>query len=242
VSSPHAPVRPLVVATYNVHGWVGSDGRRDPERVGRTLAELGADLIALQEVRCEEPGPGLLEQLAEALEMEALRGLVFERRDCVQGNAILSRFAFTKVERLELSVAGREPRGALDATVVTGGEPLRVLATHLGIAPLERRLQVRRLVAHLGAAAPSALVVLGDMNEWVRGAGALLPLHRRLGRTPGPRTFPTPFPVFSLDRIWVAPRWRLRRLWVHRSRLARAASDHLPLLAEIDVSATEAPR
>jgi endonuclease/exonuclease/phosphatase family metal-dependent hydrolase len=84
------------------------------------------------------------------------------------------------------------------------------------------------------------------MNEWVRGAGALLPLHRRLGRTPGPRTFPAPFPLFSLDRIWVTPRWRMRRLWVHRSPLARAASDHLPLVAELDLgaalSAWEEPR
>jgi endonuclease/exonuclease/phosphatase family metal-dependent hydrolase len=231
------PARPLVVATYNVHGWVGTDGRRDPERAAETLAELGADVIALQEVRCGHDGPGVLERIAEMLKMDSLRGMVHERYDEAHGNALLSRLAIMAAAPLELSVGGREPRGAIDATLDTGAEPLRMVATHLGIGPRERRLQVRRLVAHLAAADAGALVVLGDMNEWVRGAGALVPLHRRLGRTPGPRTFPAPFPLFSLDRIWVTPRWRLRRLWVHRSPLSRAASDHLPLLAELDVGA-----
>jgi endonuclease/exonuclease/phosphatase family metal-dependent hydrolase len=234
-----SPARPLVVATYNVHGWVGNDGRRDPERAGEALAELGADVIALQEVRCGRAGPGILERIAELLKMESLRGLVHEWREEAHGNALLSRLPIAGAERLELTVRGREPRGAIDATLDTGAEPLRVLATHLGIGPRERRLQVRRLVAHLAPPDAGPLVVLGDMNEWVRGAGALLPLHRRLGRTPGPRTFPAPFPLFSLDRIWVTPRWRLRRLWVHRSALARAASDHLPLVGELDLAAVE---
>jgi endonuclease/exonuclease/phosphatase family metal-dependent hydrolase len=234
--------RPLVVAPYNVHGWVGGDGRRDPERAAEALAELGADVIALQEVRCGHACPGLVETLAELLEMESLRGLVHERGDEAHGNALLSRLPITAAQQLELTVGGREPRGAIDAMLDTGGEPLRIVATHLGIGPRERRLQVRRLVAHLGAVEAGSLVVLGDMNEWVRGAGALLPLHRRLGRTPGPRTFPAPFPLFSLDRIWVTPRSRLRRLWVHRSPLSRAASDHLPLVAELDLSAWAEPR
>jgi endonuclease/exonuclease/phosphatase family metal-dependent hydrolase len=131
--------RPLVVATYNVHGWVGTDGRRDPERAGETLAELGADVIALQEVRCGQGMPDVLERIAELLKMESLRGLVHERRDEAHGNALLSRFAITAAARLELTVGGREPRGAIDVALDTGGEPLRVVATHLGIGPRERR-------------------------------------------------------------------------------------------------------
>lgn len=235
------PPRRLVLATYNVHGWVGNDGRRDPERVGRTLAELGADVIALQEVRSAGRGRGFLDELADALEMRPLRGITLELTDGVQGNALLSRLPVAASASLELSVPGREPRGAIDATLATGAEPLRVLATHLGVAARERRLQVRRLLAHLSE--PTGIVsVLGDMNEWVRGAGALLPLHRRLGRAPGPRTFPAAFPLFSLDRIWVSPRRRLRRLWVHRSPLARSASDHLPVLAEIELGLAGAER
>ena len=50
---------------------------------------------------------------------------------------------------------------------------------------------------------------------------------------PGPRTFPSSIPIFSLDRVWVAPKTRLRRVWVHRTSAARVASDHLPVLAEL---------
>lgn len=44
----------FTIATYNVHDCVGTDGRRDPERVARVIAETGADILALQEVS----GPG----------------------------------------------------------------------------------------------------------------------------------------------------------------------------------------
>src|SRR5690606_33694618 len=41
----------LVVATYNIHAAIGSDDHYDPERIERVLAEIGADVVALQEVR-----------------------------------------------------------------------------------------------------------------------------------------------------------------------------------------------
>ena len=43
------PDSPIRVATYNVHGCVGTDGRHDPARVSAVIAELDADVIALQE-------------------------------------------------------------------------------------------------------------------------------------------------------------------------------------------------
>jgi endonuclease/exonuclease/phosphatase family metal-dependent hydrolase len=39
----------------------------------------------------------------------------------------------------------------------------------------------------------------------------------------------------ALDRIWISPVGCLRRLHCHASPLARAASDHLPLIAEVVV-------
>ncbi|MDB5729221.1 MAG: endonuclease, partial [Noviherbaspirillum sp.] len=46
--------------------------------------------------------------------------------------------------------------------------------------------------------------------------------------------FPSFMPVFALDRIWIRPRHRLVHVEVHRTALARVASDHLPLIAHID--------
>lgn len=227
--------RTLVVASYNVHGWVGTDRRFDPERIGRVLAEIGPDLAALQEVRDRPGAPDPLDRIASDLRAEAVRGVTLQLGPGTQGNALLSRLPLDRIDKLDLSVPGREPRGLIDVTSSALGEPLHLMATHLGLAAAERRVQVQRLVARLQDASPGVRVVLGDMNEWVRGVGALRPLHRRLGRAAGPRTFPASFPLFSLDRIWVAPRGRLRRLWVHRSPLARLASDHLPVVAELEV-------
>ncbi len=225
-----------MVASYNVHGWVGADGRVDPDRSARVLAELDADVVGLQEVECsrrEPDEPPLLDALAERLGYRALRGPTLASG--LYGNAVLLRCAPRRVSRIDLSVAGREPRGALDVELETGVEPVRVIVTHLGLRLWERRLQVQRLIRALGEDSGTATVLVGDMNEWVRGAGALRPLHRRLGRAPALRTFPARRPLLPLDRIWTHPRSRLAALHVHRTPLSRAASDHLPIRAEIDL-------
>ena len=76
---------------------------------------------------------------------------------------------------------------------------------------------------------------MGDLNEWFLWGRPLRWLHRHFENTPAPATFPSRLPVLALDRIWVKPRHLLRQLTVHTSRLARRASDHLPLVAEIAV-------
>ena len=40
----------VTLASYNVHGCIGVDGRHDVPRIARVLMELRAQVIALQEV------------------------------------------------------------------------------------------------------------------------------------------------------------------------------------------------
>ena len=54
-------------------------------------------------------------------------------------------------------------------------------------------------------------------------------------RAPRVRSFPSRFPLLSLDRIWVRPRRALRELGVHASPTARSASDHLPVWGVVDL-------
>ena len=129
---------------------------------------------------------------------------------------------------------GREPRGALAATIDTGGAPLHVLATHLGLRVHERRFQVRQILEYLDSLRGARAVVLGDFNDWLPGRSAAHVLDRRLGRPPRPATFPVAWPVVALDRIWVQPNTALRRVSIHASPMARLASDHFPVVAEID--------
>ncbi|HZA56701.1 MAG TPA: hypothetical protein VE616_20825, partial [Candidatus Udaeobacter sp.] len=58
------------------------------------------------------------------------------------------------------------------------------------------------------------------------------------GQAPRLRTFPSRFPVFPLDRIWVSPPSALIRLSIFNTPLTRIASDHLPLKATIQTPST----
>jgi endonuclease/exonuclease/phosphatase family metal-dependent hydrolase len=42
-------------------------------------------------------------------------------------------------------------------------------------------------------------------------------------------------PFLSLDRVWTHPRSLLKSLKTHRSATACVASDHLPLVATLDL-------
>ena len=62
-------------------------------------------------------------------------------------------------------------------------------------------------------------------------------LHRLLGATPARRSFPSGLPLLPLDRIWISPGRLLHAIDTLRTPLSRVASDHLPLVAEIDLTA-----
>lgn len=225
---------PIVVATYNVHRCVGRDGRFDPERTLAVLRELDADAVALQELQWQSgDAMHLLQELALRLGYTALAGPTLLRAAGHFGNAVLTRLPVLDTVSVDLSVPGREPRGALNALLQTSAGPLRLIATHLGLRPYERRLQMRRLLG-LRDEHAAATVLLGDLNEWFLWGRPLRWLHARFGRTPAPNSFPARRPLFALDRIWVEPRPILRELRAHTSPLARVASDHLPVRAVLE--------
>jgi endonuclease/exonuclease/phosphatase family metal-dependent hydrolase len=58
-------------------------------------------------------------------------------------------------------------------------------------------------------------------------------MHALLGHSPSERSFPSRWPLFALDRVWVRPRDALVSFAAHRSALAARASDHLPVKAAI---------
>jgi endonuclease/exonuclease/phosphatase family metal-dependent hydrolase len=232
---------PLRVATYNVHACVGRDGRHDPDRVAAVIGELNADVVALQEftypasIALETRTPVTLTTLDR---YECALGPTRQRTrktvtECF-GNALLTRHPIVEVHRIDLSMERREPRGALAATIDVGGTLLHVLATHLGLRIHERRFQVRQILDYLDSVRDTRVVVLGDFNDWLPGRSAAHVLDHRLGKPPRPATFPVAWPVVALDRIWVHPRRALRGVSIHATATARVASDHFPVVAEID--------
>lgn len=228
--------RPLRIATYNIHRAVGRDGREDHGRIAEVLGEISADIVALQEVGYRAGVPGNnLQELAGRLEAEVIEGVTLQDERGHYGNALLSRLPAGSVRLHDLSIAGREPRGAIELNARVNGVELRVVATHLGLRPGERRYQVGRLLPIFEREGERVDVLLGDLNEWFLYGRPLRRLHRVFGALPAPATFPAKRPVFALDRFWARPRSVVKSLRVHRSSLARVASDHLPLVAELEV-------
>ncbi len=225
----------IVVATYNVHGCVGRDGRFDPARIATVLRELDADVVALQELQWnpQDDALNILNSLARELNYDAIPGPTLLRHEGHYGNAILTRLKVSSVRAIDLSVPGRELRGALDVVLVNGGSDVRIIATHLGLFPGERRKQMRQLLALLAHSPVDPVVLMGDLNEWFQWGRPVRWLRKYFGYTPALPTYPSVFPVFALDRIWTTPPQRLSGLTVFVSAASRAASDHLPLRATI---------
>ncbi len=228
----------LSIASYNVHGCVGSGGLCDAARVGEVIRELHSDIVGLQEVG----DAGLahdsrqLEALASATAMQAIPGftVVGKGGALAFGNALLTRLPVQEVHRHDFSYPGREARGALEVAFDLAGGPLRVIVTHLGLRPRERRFQVQQLLRRLHDIPIECLVVvLGDINEWLPLGRPLRWLHGLLGHAPAERSFPARLPLLALDRVWVRPRHALLAVTTHRSPNARRASDHLPVKALI---------
>lgn len=225
------------IATYNIHRAIGSDGNENPERIASVLHELDADIVALQEVGYASGEPGnLLEYLGESMQARVIEGVTFRDERGHYGNAVLSRLAVSAIALHDISVAGREPRGAIELSLQVRGKAVQVLATHLGLRPGERREQIERLIPLLAASSADIKILLGDLNEWFLWGRPLRRLHRVFGDTPAPATFPARWPWFALDRLWVQPLSAVGSLQVHRSAVAKKASDHLPLVAQVHIS------
>ena len=233
-------MKPLVVASYNIHHGLGLDRRLDLDRTAAVIAEIGPDVMGLQEV-VRENGAGRHDQaayLAEQLGMSLVMGVVRAYRGGTYGNAVLSRLPVLGWAACDLSHGAREPRACLRVDLDVEGRSLHVFNCHFGLALRERRKQVDLLGRFIrdNASLAGPRVVMGDFNEWHPG-----PVSRKLRREfSSPmrrmrRTHPAMFPLFALDRLYWDVELEGHEFHVHASRLARVASDHLPVVATLRV-------
>jgi endonuclease/exonuclease/phosphatase family metal-dependent hydrolase len=238
--------RKLRIVTYNIHKCRGMDARVRPERVAAVLAELDADVIALQEVIRGKRERDQLTVIAKEVGAKHYRfGMTRKYRNEDYGNAVISRLPIISYEAYDITASRREPRGCLRADIDIGGRTLRLFNAHLGTGLFERRRQAQILVADKLLNNPKffgSRIMLGDFNEWTRGlttrllkahlvSADLRPYLRRA------KTYPGIAPFMHLDHIYFDPAFQLTNIELCRTRQAKVASDHLPLVAEFMLAA-----
>jgi endonuclease/exonuclease/phosphatase family metal-dependent hydrolase len=235
--SPGVMGRTIQIATYNVHRWTGLNGRRtpDPARACFVISELDADVIALQEVLRPATGSDPLAAVADALGLHVAFAPTRLHRHGDLGNAILSRWPIQSVSVLDLSFSRIEKRVAVAARFQGEGPPLGVVATHLALVDRTRHRQVRELLEHPHLHS-GPVVLMGDMNAWRRcpATRALEESLRAHGNLEWPASFPASRPVLALDRVY-ARGVKILEVAAHGAAAARRASDHLPVLARIEI-------
>lgn len=218
------------VMTYNIHGCLGTDGRRDPGRVLDVIGCAGPDIIALQEVDTLRDGDQVAwfgERLAMNYYGPATPG----------GNAFLSYYPLHGVRTMEL-----EGGSCLCADVNISGRCLHLFNVRLHKHPGVRRRQIRRLlddrdgVRFYSSGCP--LLMLGDFADvlWPFDQGLFLPCLRPAKRPLYRATFPAWLPLCGRDRAYLGGQLRIIDARIYRHSLARRASSHLPLVLTVRVA------
>ncbi|MDH2917368.1 MAG: endonuclease/exonuclease/phosphatase family protein [Gallionella sp.] len=238
----------LKIATYNIHKGFSQFNRRVVmHELREKLRELDADIVFLQEVQGEHahhaqrhaayPEGPQYEFLADEVWGYHAYGMNAVYEAGHHGNAILSRYPILQTRNRDVSAHRFEQRGLLHCEIDFKGQSVHSFCAHFGLFAKGRRTQMNALIEHVrGEVDPSApLVIAGDFNDWrdqlsqefASELGVQDVFH--IGHGKLARSFPSAFPMFKLDRIYV------RGFAVDHCQVygGRSLSDHAALLAEL---------
>ena len=220
----------LRVVTYNVHGFRSGVGS-----VAAALAPYRPDLALLQECGT----PRAIARFARELGLEAASSSrPFNRvRNAVLFGPPWRRLAvhvgdFTRE-------GGRRRRGFVAVHLAGPLARLTAVSAHLGLFPRERQQHARELTDHL-ASLDEPVVLGGDLNErpdapaarWI--TARLFDAFGEAGEGPG-ETFPARAPTARIDYLFVRGDLRVARAWVPQEEEMGRASDHRPVIAELEL-------
>ncbi|GGW93349.1 endonuclease/exonuclease/phosphatase family protein [Alteromonas halophila] len=227
------------IVSYNIHSGVGTDKKQDYQRIGSFLKQCGADIVLLQEMDTR-PAERTVEQDIAAICAADCYQLVsspalYEKTGWY-GNAVLTRYPVLHKETVDVSQHGFQPRNIQAVMLDTPGGPLTVINTHKGLKKHERRSQFALLHEYIEsqlAKQPTPLVLGGDFNEWQFFTSAFKHLNDTLIQYRLGPTFPSRFPLFSLDRLWTTNDVQVRGVKKLKNAQTRVLSDHLPVQIDI---------
>lgn len=238
----------LRCATWNVHRAKGRDGVVDPDRVvaaiGSAVVPFAGDVLALQEADGEcPPHQSLLpvDQIAKLTGLRYQHDLPLLRwgpqSDGFLGTILFLHPRFRRRHADVIDLPGHCYRGAISVEAEVDGRICRIISTHLSLSQPLRILQMRIIGQYLRRRPKMQTVLLGDLNEWRPWSGLAFAQHvvgTRL-RGAAPRTFPSGFPLFPLDRILTDAPGKVTDLRVLNTAATNMASDHRPLTGRVSI-------
>jgi endonuclease/exonuclease/phosphatase family metal-dependent hydrolase len=241
----------LTIASYNTH--FGVDRHGTPFDVVGAIADLDADVVALQEVWQPHGQPSFAAQAAAQLGYEVHEtplapGLIRHRQDLVKrheesegmwGLAVLSRLPSRARPTIPLGriALDRAARVAMPVEIDADapGGPLLVVVTHISHRLFGSPRQIRRVVRALDPDGEPT-VVLGDFNLWGPPVGLLF--GDGWTRPVRGRTWPAWRPHSQLDHLICN-----RAVTSEGGRvLAATPSDHRPVRARVGLAVRDGRR
>ncbi len=252
----------LRVASYNIRAGAGEDGVFDLGRTADEIAALDADVVGLEEVDvhwgARSQWLDTLQELGHRLHLHVAFAPIYDLDPVAPGEprrqygvGLLSRRPIVATEnheitRLSTQVPDAQPApapGFLEAVVRVKESLVHVYVTHLDYRadPRVREMQVadtHRILAQDPRG--TAQVLLGDLNAeptapelqplWQDLTDAWAAAAERSGDGP---TYPAAAPTKRIDVVAVSAGIRPLRVSVPDDPLARAASDHRPVVATL---------
>lgn len=217
----------MKVVTYNIRHAQGLDGLISPKRVARTLDALGADVIGLQEVWCVPRRTDQTAAIAGQLGMDSAYSVAATRGPLQLGNSVVARGRILDSRDFEIPHR-QERRTCLVARVESAGLQFNFAVTHMTLHRATRAEAIEHLARTLPRDLP--LVLVGDFN----GTSAELEPLTEMLTVPAkpPATFPSVGTRSAIDHIAFSEHFALKSLQTARSW----ASDHLPLIAELELN------
>lgn len=246
----------IKIATYNIHRAIGIDRRFKPQRIIDILNEIDADIVLLQEVDEGVPRSrelNLAKEISEACGYPHYAlGHNVSLRKGYYGNATLSKFPIVRERNINLTIGNKKRRGCQHTRLKIDSSKkslnLDVFNLHLGLSAKERQKQAGLLFRskeYRDLDGNMPCIVAGDFNDWrsllralfIEGMGfkCATDKNRMMGEV-AIKTFPSFAPRGGLDRVYYKGHLRFVNVCRYRKKMAKIASDHLPVITEFEIS------
>lgn len=241
----------LKVLSFNIHkGFNWSNSKLTIESIKNAIHKTEVDLVFLQEVvgenhtyskkmnqwidkQYEFIADGKWEDYAYG------KNAVYDYRH--HGNAILSKYPIINWEQIDISTNKYEQRGILFCEIQLPETVLHAYCIHLNLLHRDRKKQYLSLIKEIEkrSSQKHPILIAGDFNDWNKKASSALTDHHFMEGHKSihgyyAKTFPSIFPILSLDRIY------LRNISALKSQTLKdkswtELSDHRPLFIEVDI-------